>query len=250
MNFRKVIRIDEKKCDGCGLCVPACIEGALQIIEGKARLVSETYCDGLGACLGECPQGAITIEERQADEFDPKAVARHLESRKPKIVAPQVEAQSYQSCPGSLSRTLQPKTPLAAQDHSANEEATFSQLGNWPVQLKLAPVKAPYFDKAKLLIAADCVPFAYADFHPRFLEGRVLLIGCPKLDENELYLQKLTMIFSQNDIESIEIIYMEVPCCFGLAHIVRRALADSGKEIPLSFHKIGINGEIQESTTQ
>ena len=250
MNFRKVIRIDEEKCDGCGLCVPACIEGALQIIDGKARLVSETYCDGLGACLGECPQGAITIEERQADEFDPKAVARHLESPELKKVAPQVEAQSYPSCPGSLSRTLQPKAHLAVEDHDVKKEATSSQLGNWPVQLKLAPVKAPYFEKAKLLIAADCVPFAYADFHSRFLEGRVLLIGCPKLDENELYLQKLTMIFSQNDIESVEIIYMEVPCCFGLAHLVGRAVTGSGKDIPLAFHKIGINGEIQESITQ
>jgi NAD-dependent dihydropyrimidine dehydrogenase PreA subunit len=250
MNLRKVIRIDEEKCDGCGLCVPACIEGALQIIDGKARLVSETYCDGLGACLGECPQGAITIEERQADEFDAEAVARHLNKPELKKVTPRVEAQSYPSCPGSLSRTLQPKAHLAIKDRDINKEATPSQLGNWPVQLKLAPVKAPYFEKAKLLIAADCVPFAHADFHRRFLEGRVLLIGCPKLDENELYLQKLTMIFSQNDIELIEIIYMEVPCCFGLAHLVRRAVADSGKEIPLSFQKIGIKGEILESITQ
>ena len=208
MAVRNVVSIDEEKCDGCGECVPACAEGAIQIVDGKARLISETYCDGLGACLGECPQDAITIEEREAEEFDEDAVRRHLEKE------------------------------------SAAAAEVVSRLGNWPVQIQLLPAKAPYFEGASLLIAADCVPFAYADFHSEFLEGKTLLIGCTKLDSAEFYRKKLAQIFIQNDIKSIDVVYMEVPCCFGLVHLVHESIKESGKDIPLTLIKVGIRGDI------
>jgi len=192
---RKIIKIDEEKCNGCGLCVPSCAEGAIQIIDGKARLVSETFCDGLGACLGECPEGALTIEEREADGFDEKEVEKHLEQMK-KHAAAVEPPRVHGGCPGSLARSLEPKAPPKAAESGA---PTPSQLRNWPVQLHLAPVKAPYFKDAKLLIAADCVPFAYADFHKDFLADRVVIIGCPKLDDSSAYLEKLINIFAQND---------------------------------------------------
>jgi NAD-dependent dihydropyrimidine dehydrogenase PreA subunit len=260
--LRKVIKIDEEKCNGCGLCVPSCAEGAIQVIDGKARLVSETYCDGLGACLGECPQGALTVEEREANDFDPNAVEQHLGRPapvRPVAAAPHAkphacpgsnvqvlrrpEPSPAHACPGSMARMLERSEAVPAAD----PETMPSMLGNWPVQLSLAPIRAPYFDGARLCIAADCVPFAFADFHRQFLSGRTLVIGCPKLDNTELYRQKLAQIFSQNDIQSIDVVYMEVPCCFGLVHLVRLALADSGKDIPLALTKVGIRGAIVES---
>jgi ferredoxin len=237
---RKIIRIDESKCNGCGLCAGACAEGAITIINGKARLVSEVYCDGLGACIGECPQDALTIEERDAAEFDERAVARHLAEQKANEPMPC-------GCPGTMARTL-PDRSATAQAHSASAEAvTPSRLGNWPVQLRLAPVFAPFFKDAHLVIAADCAAYAFADFHKRFLSGRALVIACPKLDDTSTYREKLAQILRQNGIKSVEVVHMEVPCCFGLVQLVRQAIEESGVRAPLTLTKIGIRGEILES---
>ncbi|MBN2227153.1 MAG: 4Fe-4S binding protein [candidate division Zixibacteria bacterium] len=249
MALRKVIRIDENKCDGCGLCVPACAEGAIQIIDGKAKLVSETYCDGLGACLGECPQGAITIDERDAENFDPEAVKAHLASQenKPKLqqFTPAFRCNSASfGCPGQQARSLQP----TESDRALESSRRPSQLRNWPVQLHLVPTNAPYFSNARLLIAADCVPFALAGFHENLLAGRVLIIGCPKLDDNQTYLQKLITIFRDNAIKSVELAYMEVPCCLGMVRLVQTALKQADTNIPLYLTKIGIGGDLLEST--
>ncbi len=228
MALRKVVKIDEEKCDGCGQCVPACAEGALEIIDGKARLVSEVYCDGLGDCLGECPQEAITIEEREADKFDLEATERHLAQRKEKEEPARTGASAdadepFAGCPGAAARLLRNDTAAAAADAETTAREP-SMLINWPVQLRLAPVKAPYFDGARLLIAADCAPFAFADFHGKFLAGRTLVVGCPKLDDVDLYRKKLAQIFLQNDIREVEVVYMQVPCCYGLVHLVQGAL--------------------------
>ncbi len=240
--LRKIIKIDEEKCDGCGQCVPACVEGAIQIIDRKARLVSEQYCDGLGACLGECPQGAITIEERVAEEFDERAVEWHLAKDVVDEASPYPGAARVAGCPGAVAFALDqpaPHQPVALSP---------SRLGNWPVQLRLVPVQARYLHGARLLIAADCVPFALGDFHQRFLAGHVLLVGCPKLDDADFYRNKLSQIFATNDIQSVDVLHMEVPCCFGLVRLVQLALEDSGKQIPLKVTKIGIGGEILENS--
>lgn len=236
MAKRKIVRIDENKCNGCGLCIPNCAEGALKIVNGKAKLVSDALCDGLGACLGHCPQGAIIIEERAAAMFDEKAVAKH--------VTPLHEhTRSHQGCPGSemmtMKRALRGRAAAAA-DKSAVE----SQLSNWPVQIKLVPVNAPYFSGADILIAADCVPFAYPDFHDKLLSGKVLLIGCPKLDDLELYKEKISQIVANNDIRSIAYARMEVPCCSGLVSVIKEAINDSGKRTPFTEIVVGIKGEI------
>ncbi len=181
MALRDVVRIDEEKCDGCGQCVPACAEGAIQIVDGKAKLISDVYCDGLGACLGECPNDAITIERREAAEFDEEAAREHLAGRS----APEAPT----ACPGSAPRTIE-RCELVDLEGRPEGTAAVSRLGNWPVQLKLVPSSAPYFQDADLLFAADCVPFAYADFHGRFLQDKVLMIGCPKLDSADFYRQK------------------------------------------------------------
>jgi Pyruvate/2-oxoacid:ferredoxin oxidoreductase delta subunit len=240
---RKIIKIDEEKCDGCGLCIPSCEEGALQIIDGKARLVSDVYCDGLGACLGECPRGALSMEEREAVEFDEEAAREHVARRSSEEQATQAEPP--RACPGLLSQTLE---PAEAPAESAHQAQTPSALRNWPVQIELAPVNAPYFDGARLLLAADCVPFAFADFHRVFISGRTVLVGCPKLDDPGAYREKLAELFRRNDITSIEVAHMEVPCCYGLAHLVTMALQDSGKDIPLSLTRIGVRGDVQETT--
>ncbi len=243
--LRTIVRIDEEKCDGCGACVPSCAEGAIQVIDGKARLVSEIYCDGLGACLGECPRGAISLEEREAEAYDEEAVEEHLKSvegEEEKNSAP-VKEQLPCGCPGSASRVIDRSSKASAPHMHSPRQAVESTLTNWPVQIKLLPLEGPYFKDAHLLIAADCVPFAFADFHSRLLEGRTLLIGCPKLDDAEFYMNKLTEIFKRNDIKSIGVAYMEVPCCFGLVHLVKMALAKSGKEIRVSFTKLGIQGD-------
>jgi Pyruvate/2-oxoacid:ferredoxin oxidoreductase delta subunit len=246
---RKLIRIDEEKCDGCGLCVPACAEGAIQIIGGKARLVSETYCDGLGACLGKCPQDAITIEEREAVPFDSEEVEKHLKNLQKKsshqATFPSANLTGISlGCPGSRARSI--NNAVQSNKKLSPEEEIPSRLHNWPVQLHLAPLNAPYFNNAHLLIAADCVPFAFADFHRRFIDGRTVLIACPKLDDTQAYHGKLIEIFRRNNIRQIEICFMEVPCCFGLVHLIRTAIADSGKDIPLKLYKLGIGGELIE----
>lgn len=259
MPTRKIITIDEEKCDGCELCVHACHEGAIQIVDGVARLLSESYCDGLGDCLGECPQGAITIEEREAVEFDEKAVAAHLENlhnqKKASLgMAPTGPAQGHEhmgGCPGTAMRQLKPvgqMAPTAGPGSAPGGLATGttpSALTNWPVQLHLVPVQAPFFHQAKLLIAADCVPFAQPDFHQGMLAGRTLLVGCPKLDDTSAYLDKLTAIFQFNEIESVEVAFMEVPCCSGLVRLVQAALEASGKDLQPALTRVGIRGDTQ-----
>jgi Pyruvate/2-oxoacid:ferredoxin oxidoreductase delta subunit len=245
--LRQVVRIDEDQCDGCGLCVPSCAEGAIQIIDGKARLVSDVYCDGLGACLGECPHDAISVEAREAVAFDEEAAMRHVARQHATSSHSAGEPEpTVHACPGAASLALHPAEPVSTSRKDDGSPVTPSALANWPVQLVLAPVQAPYFQGARLLITADCVPFALPDFHQGFLAGRSLLIGCPKLDDTELYRHKLTQIFIQNDLQSVEVLYMEVPCCFGLAHLVRLAVQESGKDIPVKITKIGMGGAIGE----
>lgn len=234
---RKIIEIDEAKCNGCGQCVNACAEGAIQLINGKAKLVSDVYCDGLGACIGDCPVDALHIVEREAPEFDQNEVDKYLASQKSSSCPPA-------GCPGSMARSLhQPHGPA-----SSSSPAPVSALGNWPVQLTLVPVNAPYLKHASLLMAADCAGFAYPDFHNRFMKGKVALIGCPKLDDSGAYREKLAQIIRANDIEFIHVVYMEVPCCGGLVRLVQAAVADSGHKVPVRLTKIGISGDILDET--
>ena len=242
---RQIITIDEEKCDGCGQCVIACAEGAITIVDGKARLISDAYCDGLGACIGECPQGALTIEEREADAFDEEAVEEHL--ARPAEAAPAETGELACGCPSAMAQTLRSEAAPSAEAETT--AAAPSQLSNWPVQIHLVPPAAPYLDGAEVVIAADCTAFAFADFHRRFLTDRVLLVGCPKLDDAWFYRTKLAEVLSQNDIRSVEVVYMEVPCCSGLMRVVEQALEDSGKRVPLTLTKIAIKGEIRESTS-
>ena len=243
MAKRKIVKIDEDKCTGCGLCIPNCAEGALQIVDGKARLVKEIYCDGLGACLGHCPENAITVEDREAAAFDEKATKRYVEELEKDKIRQRTEKKELPcGCPGTAVKTLKaPGSRLQAQGKRKSE----SELGNWPVQLMLVPVEAPYLKEADLLIAADCVPFAYPDFHEDFLKGKALVIGCPKLDAATIYEEKLAEIIKCNNIKSITVAHMEVPCCFGLNHIVGEAVRLSGKSVPVKEITIGIRGEVK-----
>ena len=236
--LREIVRIDEEKCDGCGLCVPACAERAIRIVDGKARLDADNLCDGLGACLGECPQGAIVIERRNADAFDEQAVADHL-GHAPAPAHPQGEPKG--GCPGAALRQLTPDPPPS--ENSADRRP--SELRQWPVQLHLVPPTAPFLQDADLIVVADCVPFAYADVHRDFLRGRVVVVGCPKLDDGRAYLAKLTEMFSSNRLNSLTVLHMEVPCCGGLLALVRQALAASGTEVTLQSVVIGIDGKIR-----
>jgi len=237
MATRKIVMIDEEKCTGCGLCIPNCAEGALQIVDGKAKLITDKFCDGLGACLGHCPEDAITVIEREAEEFDEQAVEVHLHKQK--------EAQPQPALAGCPSSRAMHFKLSEAKTESTSATPAVSQLTHWPVQLKLVPINAPYFQDADLLIAADCVPFSYPDFHQDFLKGKVVVVGCPKLDDIQYYKEKLTEIFKTNSIRSITVPYMEVPCCFGLVKATEDAIAASGKNIPLKKVKIGIRGEIK-----
>lgn len=244
---RNIVEIDPEKCDGCGLCVPSCAEGAIRIENGKAVLSADNLCDGLGACLGECPRDAIRIIEREADAFDESAVDEHLKSTGQKPVhhpAPEAAAAPLRhhggGCPGSRAMSLERP---AASAPSGDQPST---LGQWPVQLHLVPVNAPYFQGADLLIAADCVPFAYGAFHRDFLAGKAVVVGCPKLDDNQAYLEKLTEIFRCNDLKSITVVRMEVPCCGGIVMATRAALQASGKTIPLREVTVTIDGKIRE----
>ncbi|MQY81450.1 MAG: 4Fe-4S ferredoxin [Dehalococcoidia bacterium] len=235
--LRKVIRIDEDKCDGCGACVPACAEGALQIVDGKAKIISEKYCDGLGACLGECPQGAITIEERVAEGFDEEAVKHHLETKE------HVSEDLPCGCPSSMVTQFdrQEATGVAPGDEISQQ----SMLAHWPVQLTLVPPTAPFLQGADLVLAADCVPFAYAGFHHDFLQGHALLVACPKLDDFQAHLKKLANILRHSDVKSLTVVHMEVPCCSELAHMAKQAIRLSGKDIPFSEVTIGIKGDLK-----
>ncbi|MDO0825786.1 ATP-binding protein [Desulfosporosinus nitroreducens] len=241
--LRKIIKIDEEKCNGCGLCVTACHEGALKLIDGKARLVSESYCDGLGDCLPECPTKAIVLEERETVEYDEEAVKKHMDKNHLEKNKPQPEAAIPCGCPGTHAKLLTKKQPEAAPDLSA--ENSQSQLGQWPCQLKLVPVSAPYLDNAHLLIAADCTAFAYPNIHQKFMRNKITLIACPKLDDTD-YSEKLTAILKQHEIKSVSILRMEVPCCGGIVQAAKKALLNSGKMIPWSVVTISTDGRIIE----
>ncbi len=239
---RKIISIDEEKCTGCGLCVPSCAEGAIEIIDGKARLVSDRYCDGLGACLGECPAGALKIIEAEADAFDEKAVREHLTVRDRKPEPPEQPTMAC-GCPSAMIRTFRPASQKSVRVREGNEPAQESALTHWPVQIRLVPPTAPFLKGAELLVAADCTPLAYPDFHRDLLKGKVVLLGCPKFDDTEAYVQKFRGIFEKSDIRRITAVVMEVPCCRGLPVILQKAMALAGKHIPLDTVVISTEGK-------
>lgn len=277
MAKRKIIGIDETKCNGCGQCIPNCPEGAIQIIDNKAYLISDLFCDGLGACIGHCPQGAITIEERDAREYDEKKVMEniikqgrnvinahlaHLKShnqgeylkqaldilRRKNIAFSLGEASGHilhahgaVACPGSKTRDLRNEEGSGGEENGSLHAQ--SRLRTWPVQIRLVAENAPYFNNADLLVAADCVPFAYADFHQGLLKDKVLLVGCPKLDDIKGYQDKISSILKENTIKTITYAHMEVPCCFGLVTVIRQAILESGKDIPFKEVTISIKGE-------
>ena len=231
---RKIIHIDESKCDGCGLCVNACHEGALQLVNGKAKLISESYCDGLGDCLPECPQGAITLKERETAAYDEEAVKKHSEAKK--------AAEPACDCAAAQARTIGHRAGASSAE-KADRRA--SQLGQWPCQIKLVPEDAPYFNGSRLLIAASCTAYAYANLHEDYMKGRVTLIGCPKLDGVD-YSEKLAAILRRNDVRSVTVLRMAVPCCAGLVYAVKQAMQESGKLIPWSVAVVSADGEIIE----
>ena len=279
MSKRKIIKIDHDKCNGCGECIPNCPEGAIQMIDNKARLISDLFCDGLGACIGHCPEGAIVIEEREAQAYDERKVManivtqgenviiahlKHLKEHKQekyfkqavdfltekKITLPGDKMQeimgmgihvSGEGCPGA--KTMDFRDKAASPKTTKAVSGVKSELSQWPVQISLVSPMAVYLQDADLLIAADCVPFAYADFHSQLLSAKALLVGCPKLDDVEFYKEKITQILKSNNIKSVTCAHMEVPCCFGLVSIVRSALAASGKEIPFDEITISIRGD-------
>ena len=226
--IRKIIKIDEEKCNGCGACASACHEGAIEMINGKAKLTREDYCDGLGDCLPACPTEAITFEEREAPAYNEAAVLKSKQEKQPLPCG----------CPGTNSKAIKRETCEAGATFNVS-----SQLQQWPVQIKLVPVNAPYFDGAKLLVAADCTAFAYGNFHNEFIRNHITLIGCPKLDMVD-YTEKLTAIIESNDIKSVTVVRMEVPCCGGIEHAVKQALRLSGKFIPWRVVTISTDGKI------
>lgn len=236
---RKIIKINEEKCTGCGLCADACHEGAIEMIGGKAKLVSESYCDGLGACLPHCPADAITIEEREAEAFNEEYARQHQQEKIKKTEKPVKKPAC--GCPGSAARPIERDHGPIVQTSARLE----SRLAQWPCQIQLAPLRAPYFDNANLLIAADCTAYAYANIHEDFMRGKVTLIGCPKLDDVD-YSEKLAAILGGNEIKSITVLRMEVPCCGGIVHAVKKALIDSGKMLPWRVVTISTDGEILE----
>jgi ferredoxin len=278
MTKRKIIKIDEEKCNGCGLCIPNCPEGALQVIDGKARLISDLFCDGLGACIGYCPQGAISIEERETQAYNERKVMENIIKQGKNVIKAHLEhlkkhtqSQYLKEAIDFLKEknikvSLKEKASLSEHKHSgapsgcpgskmmdfrqegvpdnktSSSAKNVSQLRQWPVQIMLISTSASYLQDADLLIAADCVPFAYADFHSSLLKGKVLLVGCPKLDDVGFYQEKITQILKNNNVKSITCVHMEVPCCFGLVHITKEALKSSNKEIPFKEVTIGIKG--------
>ena len=231
--LRKIIKINEEKCNGCGLCAAACHEGAIEMINGKAKLTREDYCDGLGDCLPACPADAIRFEVREAPAYDEAAVL--------KAKAEKVALTASAGCPGSRAKTLRRESSAPG----GKAAPVVSQLTQWPCQIKLVPANAPYFDGANLLLAADCTAYAYGNFHNEFIRNHITLIGCPKLDEGD-YAEKLTRIIAENDIKSVKIVRMEVPCCGGLENAVKRALQASGKFLPWQVVTISTDGKILE----
>ncbi len=250
---RNIIHIDEEKCNGCGICVNACHEGALRIIDGKAKLISESYCDGLGACLPECPTGAISIEERDADAFDEEAVKVNMEKAR-HHAAPAMSPKAKMSetmacgCPGTHAKAIERKAivrPVTTKTTNESYSKPESQLRQWPCQIKLVSPQAPYFENAHLLVAADCTAYAYANVHEEFMRNKITIIGCPKLDEGD-YSEKLTAILKINEIKSVTVLRMEVPCCGGIVQAVKNALIASNKMIPWNVVTITTDGQIRE----
>ena len=240
--LRKIVEIDEERCDGCGQCVPDCAEGALQVVDGKVRMLGEQYCDGLGACLGSCPQDALRIVEREADEFDVAAVEKLLQSRKTK----KEETSAAVPPPGLAG--VKVKTPCQAANKprfNLAAEKTDSSLSHWPVQIRLVPAQAPFLKDADLLVAADCVPVAYPHFHKDLLAGRVIMMGCPKFDDVNGYVQKFVEVFQNAKPRSIKLAIMEVPCCGGMRMIVKEALKQAGQDIPVEEVIVTARGEIK-----
>jgi len=243
--IRKIVQIDEQLCDGCGLCALACAEGALEIRDGKARLIKESYCDGLGACLSGCPQGAVRVIEREADEFDPEAVEEHLERQKtadqehPGAEAPQAAC----ACPSARIETFV-REPLSRKGPAREDSnADRSELSHWPVQLRLVPAGAPFLKGAHLLVVSDCAPVVYPNFHRKFVGGKAVLLGCPKFDDAQEYVKKFAEIFRTADIRTVTVVDMEVPCCSALPAIVRKGMEQAGKDIPIEEIVISIRGE-------
>jgi len=248
MAKRKIININEDKCTGCGACVTKCAEGALAVVDGKAKVVNEIFCDGLGACIGECPEGALKIIERDSPDFDEEAVKEHLAD-------PAYEEREAAmgpepcGCPSQNPMQVKPKAGHSghATHHAKEQDELPPELANWPIQWKLVRPDMPFFKGADVLIAADCVPFAFRDFHGKFLANRPVIIGCPKLDEQQMYLEKLTDVIANSGLESVTITHMEVPCCHGLQKIVAEAIRMSGKNIPVKTWIIGIQGDIKKA---
>ncbi len=235
---RKIIEINEELCDGCGQCVPDCAEGALQIVDGKVKMMADKYCDGLGACLGACPRDALQIIERQADEFDEEAVMEFLQSRKGQEKKPAAAAPTMAKFATPCQAANKPRIDLGGPGSD-------SSLSHWPVQIRLVPAQAPFLQDADLLVAADCVPVAYPHFHRDFLADRVVMMGCPKFDDVNGYIQKFVEVFQQAKPRSIKLAIMEVPCCGGMRMIVREALKQAGQDIPLEEVVISARGEIK-----
>ncbi len=245
---RQIVRIDEELCDGCGDCLPHCAEGALEIVNGKARLAADKLCDGLGACLGVCPKGAIEIIEREANEFSEEAVQAKmaLESKSKLNVLPQSPVpKTSQSCPGSQARSFTPESVVESSDGPASQSA----LSHWPVQLRLLPAQAPVLDNAVLLLAADCVPVACADFHSKLLAGKAVVLACPKFDDQGTSFEHLASIVQQSNIKEIVVAHMEVPCCTGLIRLAVEACKAAGKDVPITTVEVGIQGALMPETS-
>lgn len=239
---RKIIEIDEERCDGCGLCVPACAEGAIQIIDGKAKLVADKYCDGLGACLGECPNDALRTIEREAEEFDEEAVEEYLKSQDEgeKAAEPTLPC----GCPSAQVQSFISQLASQGTSEKTSQPTIGSALSHWPVQIRLVPPTAPFLKGADLLVAADCAPFAYPNFHQDFIKGKVVMVGCPKFDEVKAYIHKFAEIFATADIKSITVVVIEVPCCQGLPMVVQKGMTLAGKKIPMEQVILSTRGEV------
>jgi len=240
---RKIIEINEDLCNGCGNCIVSCAEGALEIIDGKARLVADKYCDGLGACLGECPTGALKVIERDAEDFDEEAVEHRLAEVRPKPESEEPPAMAC-GCPSARIQSFVPPAMKHAVQAAPSQGPAESALTHWPVQIRLVPPTAPFLNNADLLVAADCTPFAYPSFHGDFLQGKVLMVGCPKFDDHQAYVEKFAGIFSHATVKSVTIVVMEVPCCGGLPMIVKRGMQIAGKSIPTEQIVISVRGEV------
>lgn len=242
---RKIIEIDENLCNGCGQCVPSCAEGALRIVDGKAKLIAEKYCDGLGACLGDCPTGALQVIEREADDFDEKAVEELLRSQE-KAEQP---VPPPGGCPSARLQSFQPQTPCQAANRpvgfsSGNAAPSESALSHWPIQIRLVPPTAPFLKDADLLVTADCTPLAYPNFHRDYLQDKAVMMGCPKFDDTESYIEKFAEIFKNAGIKSVTLAIMEVPCCGNMRHIIKEALQRSGASIPVEEIIISVRGQV------